>query len=263
MPAVALNQLKSQINQLLWLFTRPEEFRAGLKNMLDGLANRALRPSQATQKYGGMPAHQVSPLVMQQLQQQILPLLMENPAAGLALTDALWQDEYLEPRQLAAYILGQVPLTPPEQVTSRLLAWCRPDTERVLQYELLRQGSARLRREQPSSWLQMVTAWLSAADMQNQRLGLRAVTALAEDRSFENIPPMFSLVLSLILSSAAQLSADLEEVLVALARRSPAETVYLLRQALASRPSPPIQRLARRILPVFEPEQQAALRRLL
>ena len=58
----------------------------------------------------------------------------------------------------------------------------------------------------------------------------------------------------------ANLQSELLAVLQALARRSPAETAYFLRQILTLVSDPLIPRLIRRCLPSFSPETQVGLR---
>ncbi|MHB1119870.1 MAG: hypothetical protein ACYC11_07390, partial [Bellilinea sp.] len=52
-------------------------------------------------------------------------------------------------------------------------------------------------------------------------------------------------------------------LLVQLARRSPTETGYFLRQVMGSNPSPELTRLVRRVLPEFPEEIQNRIRGLL
>ena len=59
------------------------------------------------------------------------------------------------------------------------------------------------------------------------------------------------------------LQPALQDVLTALVRRSPQETLYYLKQILASSSQVNTARLIRRLLPLFSPENQASLRQAL
>jgi len=260
MPAVQLTRLRIQLTQIIWQFTRPAEFQKSLRDLLDTYADRTFRPGQATAPKALIPAYHAPALVLRQLDQELLPLIRENAAAALALADVLWQDAMLEPRLVAITILGHTPLTPPEDVLQRLLSWARPEEEGILLSALLDAGSLRLRREQPKRWLELITHWIDQPDPAYQKIGVQALLVLSRDRSFENLPPVFSLLGPLLQAPPAPILPDLQAAVEALAGRTPTETTYLVRQALNLSTDPATARLIRRCLPAFPPGAQATLK---
>jgi hypothetical protein len=263
MPAVQLARLKIQVDQLVWQFTRPQDFQRGLKNLLETYADWSYRPGEAIQPGSLLPAYHVAPLMMHQVEQQLTRQCHEMPAAALALADALWQDEYFEPRQLAAFILGQTPLKPMEEVSRRILAWSKPDADKQVQEAIFSLATVRLRREYLAAWIEIINTWLTASLLTSKVMGLRALAGLLEDREFEDLPGAFNLLQPLILTAPARLHGDLLLVLQIIVRRSPVEATHFLRQVLSGTNSPLPARLVRQILPTLSPELQASLRRSL
>ncbi len=263
MPAIQLARLKTQIDQLVWTFTRPQDFQRGLKNLLEMYADWSYRPGEAIEPASLLPTYHVSPLLLHQVEQQLTRQCQEMPAAGLALADILWQNEYFEARLLAAFILGQIPLKPGEEVTRRIKDWSVPSLDKKLQEAIFSQATLRLRREDTTTWMEIINEWLSANPAASKVMGLRALVLLLDDQEFEDLPTVFTLLHPLMLSAPSRLQAELLEVLQSLTRRFPVETVYFLRQALSSTSSPIAARLVRQVLPSLSPELQASLRKSL
>jgi hypothetical protein len=263
MTAVHLTKLRAQVDQLIWHFTRPLEFQKGLHYLFELYADGAFHSGESVQAASLIPSYHVPILVMQQLQQDLNRQCRENPTAALALADVLWKDPYLEPRRLAVFILGQTPLKPIEAVVEHIRSWCTPKTDLHLQDEIFKSGSTRLRHEKPGLWLDIIKDWLSASRSVEQRLGLRALTALLQDKEFEDLPAAFALVSPLMINAPEGIQKELINALQALVDCSPVETAFFLGQIVSTTISPVPARLARRLLPGFSSELQANLRKAL
>ncbi len=263
MPAVSLPRLKDQIAQIAVVFHQPALFHKRINALFDQYSDRAYRPGQAVHPRPLIRTYHLPPLVLHTLEQDLGRLSQFEPEAGLAAAEELWRDEYLEARLLAAAILGQVSATPPEPVLERLLAWADPDTDAQILQELMLRAGARLRKEQPDRWLVLVEHWLESRSAEIQAVGLKSLLPLVQDRAFENLPRIFRLLDPLVQAAPGALLPDLQRNLEVLARRSPAETAYFLRQMMSLSQSPGLVRLVRRVMPAFPEEQQASLRRSL
>jgi hypothetical protein len=93
-----------------------------------------------------------------------------------------------------------------------------------------------------------------------QAMGLHALLPLIQDRDYQNLPPVFSSISPLLQSAPAAIQVELIEVISALARRTPKETVYYLRQVLTVGQGAGADRLIRKALPAFDAESQSSLR---
>jgi hypothetical protein len=263
MPAVQLAKLKIQIDRLVSQFTRPKDFQRILQDLFETHADRVYHPGETIQATSLIPAYHVSALVMHQIEKQLIQPCKENQAAALALADILWSDEYLEPRLVAIFLVGQILPQPPELVIDRLRQWSHSAESAHLQLTLFTQGSLSLRQEKPAEYLNFLNDWLLSTRLASQKTGLHALVVLVKDREFQDLPTLFSMITPLCQAAPTGLHADLVEVIKALAHRSEVETAYFLRQILNLSSNPNTARLVRRLIPEFNPELQAGLRKVL
>jgi hypothetical protein len=263
MPAVEITKLRLQIARLLPLIDQPEEFYRGLRDLLELYIDRAYRPGTSMPGIPILPSYRPPALVARRLELDLISISQTHPEQALHLADRLWLDTYLETRILAATILGQIPLSYAEDVLERLKVWAIPEEDRTILKELLNRGTVRLRREGPDALLELFEHWLRDPNPSQHSVGLKALLPLIKDPDFENIPPVFSALFPLVGTSSPNLFNDLTAVLEALAKRTPGETVYFLRQVLSSPVSKDTPRLARRILPLLTPSLQETLRNAL
>ncbi len=260
MPAIQLNRVREQINKLVWLFTQPVAFQRGLHELLTFYADPIFRTGQITRNMVLMPSYRSPKLLLQQLEQALYPLAQENPAAALILADALWQDTYLEPRQVAAYIIGQLPIDYAEQVTKRITEWCTVSLPALLIDTLLTKGTDRLRLQSPQTLYKLAAAWLSDPAVKTQTLGLKLIHPLVQSPDFENLPEIFTLLHLPMQNLSPRNLTETQHIIQALAHKSPSETAYFLRQSLSIATSKDLIRLIRKSLPAFPVDTQASLR---
>jgi len=263
MPAVSIARLKAEVAGLSDLFERPAEFTQGLHHLLDFYADRVYRAGQNVPPAPLIPTYHAPRLVIQQLQLELRARCLENPAAGLALADALWLDPYLEVRKLAVFLLGQVPPEPPQPVLARIEAWANPAEPAEILKILFSEGPGRLRREMPVKWLEIIQSWVDSSTPGVQFVGFQALARLVEDQQFTNFPPVYRMISPFLYMSRPLVLPTLQHVLETLTRRSPMETVYFLRQILGSATPPATIRIIRRLMPLFDPETQNDLRKAL
>lgn len=260
MPAVQLSRLKTQLDELTWKFSRPEDFRRAVNDLFEQYGDHSYRAGQMAPAARGMPAYRVPVIVLRRLEQELTRHIQENPDAALAAADALWKDTHLEPRLVAAYLLGQAPVEPPQPVIERLKDWCHPRLERQALQVLLVHGCTRLRKEAPQAWFQLLQEWLETYRTEYEGMALKAILPAVQDRKFENLPSIFQCISSLVRLAPAGLQNELDAAIEALARRSPIETAHFLRQALSMGAGPNTLRLVRRALPAFPEALQEGLR---
>lgn len=260
MPAIQLNRIREQINKLVWLFTQPEVFRRGLHELLEFYADPIFRAGQTTRNMVLVPTYRSPKLLLQQLELALYPMVQENPTAALTLADTLWQDKYLEPRQVAAYIIGQLPIEYAEEVTTRITKWCAASQPAPLMDALLTKGTDRMRLQSPQILYKLAADWLSDPDVKTQILGLKLIHPLVQSPEFENLPEIFTLLHLPMQNLSPRNLTETQHIVEALARKSPSETAYFLRQSLSMGVSKDLIRLIRKSMPVFPAETQMSLR---
>jgi hypothetical protein len=264
MPAVQLTNLNQQISTLAQHFLEPDDFQKGLEALLVRYADLTYKPGQMVRQTGQpYSSYRTAPIVMRALEDRMAFLAPRYPEAAKAAAERLWKTEKTESRRLAAVLLGNLPADEVDAVLRYLKNWSMPGVEFAHLETLFALGSARLRQEDTTKWLDLIRLWLSSADPAMVRLGVLAVTALAADRNFENLPAVFNTVSPLLTLSPGELQNELRNLLVQLARRSPTETAYFLRQVIGINPPPMLLRIVRRCLPEFPVETQTRLRSVL
>jgi len=260
MPAITLARLRQQAALVAGNFDDPAAFGRSLHHLLEFYADRTQRPGQAGKPPPLLDSYRVPPPVLRQILLELTPWAQEQPEDALELCDALWAVEYLEFRLLAASLLGIIPTETPYPILKRVEAWCSTEAEERLIRALLNEGLSRLRKEEPEQVINRVETWLEDQDVEKQKLGLRALVPVLNRREYEDLPLFFRLLGPLVRNIPDKLRHDLLDALNALARRSPKETAYFLRQMAEIPNSPDTAWLIRQCLPEFPPEIQPGLR---
>lgn len=264
MPAVSLAHLQKQIELLRWKYTQPEEFVAGLRNLLEKYSDYTYRAAaSAPEAIRQIDAYHVPPVVTRQIELTLYALVNENSSPALDLANLLWQEEKEEPRLLAIYLIGILPPSEFGWVIQTIEHWAFSENDQALLQTLFEQGSNNLRRYAIQEWLSKLQEWASQNSIKSKKLGLLALLPLLKDRQFENLPQVFNLCTPLFQGEIKGLSHELSQVLIALAQRSPAELAYYIRQLIGSAPSEDLRRLIRRCSPSFPAEVQQRIRPIL
>lgn len=263
MPAIQPDLLKRQSARLVQTFADPQVFLRQFEDLLEFYADRARRPGLAGAPPPLLPAYQPPRPVLRQIVRDLAPLIARDPQHALVLADRLWEAAFLESRLLAIEILAQMDVPPAEPIVERVTSWATPNQEEQLLQPLLQAGTAPLRAGGQEAFLKMVRDWLSGPDPGHQALGLRALVPLVADQTFPNLPLIFRLVQPLVQRAPIDLLPYLEDLIAILARRSPHETAYFLRQSLPGVPQGGTTSLVRGCIAMFPPELQASLRQAL
>lgn len=260
MPAVQLARLKNQIETLAASFDQPDVFIANLRALFEQYGDLTYRAGQGVKPASLLPTYHVPAVVIKTLDLNLAAICAAQPQHSLAIVDRLWAEKYLEPRQTACILLGHTALEPIQAILDRLETWSLHGNDGSLVNLLLDRGSQRLRREATNRWLDVLRDWMGSSDPALRRNGLAAIMPFIQDREFKNLPVVFTLITPALQQDSESLSAELQKGLTALARRSPVETGYFLRQILATSTDPSLHRLVRRCLPAFPGETQARLK---
>ncbi len=259
MPAIDIARLKMQAAVLVEKFDQPAVFLKQLREILDLYADRTMRVGVVAAPVSVLTAYRTPPAVLRQIELELAPLAGAFPEQAMALTDALWKDGTLETRLLAAILLGRVhPETP--QLLARVTTWVSQTRDRQLRTALLSSSLARIRREKPAQFLRIVSNWFNPAVHKTWADGIYALLPLIEDPSYENLPPVYEIVRPVIKNAPGSLQNEIAELINALYAASPVETIYFLKQVIASNTNPQTVTTLRRIMAAVPADLQAALR---
>lgn len=263
MPAIELTRLKKQADELADCFHQPDEFKRLLLDRLEFYADRVTRPGNMARPAPLIPRFCVPDLFLQAVEQTLQNPARDDPEAALLLVESLWMDPHLEPRLLAAALIGMAAKNKPDEAANLLTQYCIPQENPLVQEALLQRSGVQLRAADMQVWFDLVERWISSGSIGQQLIGFRALRSVIDDRSFENLPVIYRLLTVPIETTSRATIHDLESLIISLARRSPVETAYFLRQCYARAGNPILSRLVRKVLPVFPTDGQANLRKAL
>jgi hypothetical protein len=177
----------------------------------------------------------------------------DDPALAQPAASALWQSGYREARILAVAMLGaQVR----DEVPGWATEWAKESVDPVVLDELARQGLVRWRQLSPSEFLSQASGWVSGR--QTHLFGLKAIKAAVEDPDFEDLPSIYRLLRGQSGRVRGESRLVLNELVSALARRSPQETARFLLEEHEREPEL-AKRVIRGVLPDFPRRQQNLL----
>lgn len=261
MPAIDLARLKKQTAQLADLFDQPADFLREHREVLDYYVNRTLR-SQGVAPSSVLPTYRTPPVVLRQIETELGPVAEQKPIQALELADALWDEGWLETRLLAAFLLGRIP-PQEERLLARLTAWTQAVRDPSVRAALLTTSLTRLRHETPDLFLVLVKEWLHPARQRMWSNGIQALVALINSPDFDNLPPIFDVAEPILKASPGALQFDLQELITALYKASPDETVFFLGEILTKSKNQLPAVSLRRMAPDLPEELQKSLRDIL
>ena len=259
MPAIRPEILRRQSALLADEFYQPEVYLRSLHHLLDQYANRAYRSGQVGKPKPLLETYDVPLPVLRQLLLDLEPRARQAPEAALALSKELWDESYLETRWLAAGLLGKIPIRS-EQILNQLKSFLKTAINDRVISTLFDQGLVWLRNSHPETIIEQAQEWLTSSEASEQALGLRILLPLAGDPRYENLPVLFKLLAPLCCEAPSLVRPDLVDVIETLARRSPREKAFFLRESLGFGACTTTAWLMRQVLPVFPADIQASLR---
>lgn len=259
MPSVELLRLRQQAVELAEFFPQPEIFARRLDLLLESYSARPSRKGEIKGTRAVLPSYQAPALVLKQVHLECIPLAQDEPQIALDIVDQLWPRRMLEPRQLAARLLGATPAAEAAQISERIRAWNGQNRETVLLSELGREATRYLRQQQPKVLLTLIEDLFAEEHWRHPALGLIALEALMRENQYPDLPSVFSLIAQFPPDPAKRLRPYWVDAYKALVEQSPKETLYHLQQRLAEAPDSSIPWLMRQLQNQFSGEQQADL----
>ncbi len=296
MPAIHIPRLQKQVDELVLHYAEPELFFRRLRDIFDYYGDHTHRPSELVKQKTGLPKANVPMPVLRHIIQGITPYAETAPHAVLVLARTLWDTPNLEYRQLAAQMLGKIPLSHMEQVHDLLTAWSKENFEEVLFDAFAEYSLANLLANDQPLLLTYLEGWLhpereeapedgeetaeqEAPEQEEEakeapppltlreivnlnKLALKGLVQLVQSSHFENLPKIYTIITPAVQELPKVLRPYLLDVLTALVRRSPQEVTYLMVEQLTAESTPTNAWLARRTLPLLPDDMQPHLRPL-
>lgn len=263
MPAIQLARLRQQTEKLASLFTSPQACARELAHLFEYYADRTHRPSQRGAPPPVLMTYKIAQPVMRQISASLAPQAAHDTQAAFALADTLWAEKKFEFRLLATELLGHTRPADPSSLAKHILAWNDENEEDQLQEKLAGESLAYIRRNARQYFLEQMEAWLLSPNKKTAALGLIALKNDLAEAHFEDIPAYYRLLKPLATNPEKYMMPYLLNLVKPLARRSPRETAFFLRQCLESGHNKLTARLLRNSLTAFPDELQQSLKSML
>ena len=259
MTAINPARLRMQCLKLANFYHDPAKFVPGLHDLL-GFYSSRIRRTALIRTPLTLRTYQVAPPVLRALEGELDELLNTQPSQGLLLVDALWVEEWLEFRQLAVTLLGNIPPINPDSIFKRIRHWLSESTSEAIRSLLPTRAVKRLKAEKPDLVLSFYQDLLSNPIKENCQAVLLGLVQFAQDQEFLNLPILFSLLGSILLVEDTGLVKEIQALLRLLIERSEEEVTFFLAGQLSTASKPRITRVVRGLLPLFSDENQKALK---
>ena len=254
MAAIDLTRLNKQIEGLKEVFAQPVEFRQQFHEILQFYHRYAHRQHKDAVPVSFMRVYNLPDQVLPHIANGLSLKARQDEVETLAVVDELWLDEHYEARDLATHLLGQVPSTSSTAVYDRIRQWSSAPMDRAVVSAVFSKASQRLNSEDPKGWTEFIGNLLANPLEHMQNHALYALALLVEQSHSDQLPLFFRWIRPFLQSDQTLIQPNLSRVIAVLARRSPAETAYILKEVLSDTEGTGIEQRVRSYLPFFEEE---------
>ena len=115
MPAIHPPRLRQQVEELVVQYADAERFSRLLKDLFTYYGEQTKRSDQQAKQAISLPGANVPLPVLREVANQMAPYAENAPHAVLNLCQTLWQQPLMDSRQLAAMLIGKLPVSQLDQ----------------------------------------------------------------------------------------------------------------------------------------------------
>jgi hypothetical protein len=263
MPAIEISHLRTKVALLTGLLDNPEKLLQELLQFYSAYSDLTFQSNSLSVKAGTLFAFRTPALLNREIEIAFSKFAATTHDQLWEFIDLLIKCPELEPRQLAATLLGALPAEYFDRVIPRLTSWANEIADPEDLTWLFNRGPANLRREKPEIWFSMLQQWLEAADEKSRVIAVYGLSSMITDSSLTSLPLIFKHLQPLLLEETTKISPYLETIIERLIEKSETETIYFLKQTLSHSPGQTLIRMVRRSLPLFSIEGQESLKAFL
>ncbi|MDK2981973.1 MAG: hypothetical protein PWQ55_2320 [Chloroflexota bacterium] len=260
MPPVQLSRLRPQVNALMSHYDDEALFTKTLQLILEKYSEKQNTTNAWLRFDPGIPAYYDPPVVLNELESALELLAKTQPQACVGLAEAMWELPQFEPKKLAIFLLAHLGGEHKEAFIQHTRDWYIAGISEALVAEIIQQSSQRMEIVTSREWLNLLNSWLLSDDKNTQKIGLRAVQTLVDNRAFHNLPVIYTLITPLYSDPRITLQRDLTELTRKLIERSQPETAAFLISMVEINQKDSVSALVRKLLPLFDDFYQAEIR---
>lgn len=258
MTAINPARLKAQAAEMAALVNEPDQLISRVHELLSIYSSR-IRQTSLSKTHLSLQTYQTPAPVLRTLEIELNEQLERDQAAGFLLAEAFWDEPWVEFRQLAVFILGNLSLENSDKILERIEHWLDNCTAEDIRRLVMTQGMGNLAAENPQACLEFIQGLIKNGTKADQQAALFGLGHFAADPNFLNLPPLYKSLDQILSSQESGLVKEINALLRVLIDRFEQETAYFLKQQLASKPQPRVLRVVRQVLKNFSPENQRLL----
>jgi hypothetical protein len=259
MTAINPAQLKIQAANIAALLEDPPQLIARLHDLL-AFYGRRIRQTSLSKTPLTLRTYQTPAPVLRALEIEFKSQLAGKFTAGMVLASALWEERWVEFRQLAVFILGCLPPEDPDEILLLIKSWLDDCTAEDIRRLVMTQGLARLGTENPNSSLRFIQELIQSGTRADQQAALFGLSLFAANLDFLNLPLLYKSLDNILDSEESGLVKEISALVRILIKRSEQETAFFLNQQLAGKPRERLFRVMRQVLKSFSEENQQSFR---
>ncbi len=260
MPSVNPVRLAQQVQRLADLLPAPLALQRAAVELFDYYADRTRRSGRRSGAHLSPRAFGAPTPVVRAAERAIAAAARERPECAWPAAQTLWNVGYRETSLLAIALLAALADDGLGQWAAKVAAECR---DPIVLEALADGGLSAWRRADPSRFLRAARSWLRPKESAAlQAFALLALRAAVRDLEFEDLPGLIKLMHGLAARVRGERLRALQELVQALAQRSPPEAARFLLDELR-KGGEPAARLAKRSLEAFPARYQQTIRRAL
>ncbi|HSN94341.1 MAG TPA: hypothetical protein VLR89_04685 [Anaerolineaceae bacterium] len=255
MPSIDLIRLRKQIARLGIFLEVPEEFVSEYKGLLEFYHHWSHLQQEDRIPNSFMLMYDLPPQVISEIELGLKHFLQSKPNVIFALVDALRKDLHFECSGLAAFMLGQISEDNVEPLKEYLANWLESPLDKALVETIFLKSTVSFQKADQEAYLVFLQSLLKSANKRLANSGLIGLRLFLPSIKVDNLPRLFNMVSPLIQDRDVR-QENLEVLIQELAKKSPVETGYLIRQVLSDTEGRRIETLARAFLE-YLPEETA------
>jgi hypothetical protein len=262
MTAINPARLKVQTAEIGEIISHADNFASQLHELLTFYSAR-IRQTSLAKTHQKIQTYQVPEPVIQALETEIEERLEPEPEVGYALVDVLWDEPWIEFRQIAIHVLGILPVNDIARILDRITTWLEECTSEEIRQLIMTDGIARLASERPDQAISYIKHLISTDSKEDYQAALFGLEAVAKDPSYLNLPVLFRILSTILAEEEEGLIKEINALVRTLAGRSEQETTYFLITQLDTASEPRIFRVVRQVIDKLSQDNQILLRKKL
>ena len=247
MPSIDLIRLRKQIAHLGIFLEIPGEFLSEYKSLLEFYHQWSHHQHEENIPDSFMLVYDLPPQVVPEIELGLKPFLQGKGHVFFPLADTLRKDLHFECSNLAAFILGQTPAENIDALKDYLEAWLEGSLDKAVVETIFIKAASPLRNTDQDLYLIFLHSLLRSSNKRLANAGLVGLTLFLPSAKIDDLPKLFNIIGPLIQDRQVR-QENLETLIKELAKKSPVETAYLIRQVLSDTDDRHVASLARSFL---------------